>query len=225
MTIGGTDGNELTDEIAIPAAGLTGFSIQLTNEAGITSGDATQYRIDLIPDHPPTAQLIYPERLQELYTLKAKPTVAFVAGDDYGLAQITLCYRIVQESDDAGTSDTSTNSAPAPAPKKIEMDLGAGHPLNLQRRYEWDLAAVQPPLTEGTTVEYWMEARDGNNVTGPGIGESEHHTIKVVSDIEKKAEVMNRLMDSLSTITDISQNQEKVNKDLGDAIQGKQDKK
>jgi hypothetical protein len=70
-------------------------------------------------------------------------------------------------------------------------------------------------------VEYWMQARDANNVTGPGIGESEHHTIKVVSEIEKKAEVMNRLMDSLSTITDISQNQQKINQDLGNIIQGK----
>jgi hypothetical protein len=222
MAIAGADGNELTDEIAIPAAGLTGFSIQLTNEAGITSGDATQYRIDLIPDHPPTAQLISPERLQELYTLKAKPTIVYAASDDYGLAQITLCYRVVEESDEAAGGDTPAGGAPAPAPKRIEMtDLGTTRPLTFQGQYQWDLAAVRPPLTEGTTVEYWMQARDANNVTGPGLGESEHHTIKVVSEIEKKAEVMNRLMDSLSTITDISQNQQKINQDLGNIIQGK----
>jgi hypothetical protein len=84
------------------------------------------------------------------------------------------------------------------------------------------LAAVQPPLAEETTLEYWMEAEDANNVTGPGVSDSEHHTIKIASDLEKKAEVMNRLMDSLSSITDISQNQEKINKDLGEVIQGKQ---
>jgi len=216
LTIGGPDGNDLTGEIDIPASGLTGFSIQLTNEAGITSGDETQYRIDLIPDRPPTIQLTYPERLQELYTLKAKPTIAFVASDDYGLAKIALCYRILQEQ------DTTTDAAPAlPEAKRIEMDLGSGHPLNMKNRYEWDVAAIQPPITEGTTLEYWMEAEDANNVTGPGVSDSEHHTIKIVSVIEKKAEVFNRLMDSLSTITDISHNQEKINKDLGEVIQGK----
>jgi hypothetical protein len=95
----------------------------------------------------------------------------------------------------------------------------------MKNRYEWDLAALQPRLVEGNTLEYWIEAQDANNVTGPGVGASEHHTIKIVSDIEKKAEVMNRLMDSLSTITDISKNQEKINQDLGEAIQGKPEKK
>src|SRR5277367_1182603 len=84
---------------------------------------------------------------------------------------------------------------PLPEPKRIEMDLGDGLPQNLQRRYTLDLSTIKPPLTEGTTIEYWMEARDANDVTGPGIGESEHHTIKVVSEVEKKAEVMRRLME------------------------------
>ncbi len=218
LTIGGTDGNELTATIDIPATGLTGFSIQLTNQAGITSGDETQYRIDLIPDHPPTVQLTYPERLQELYTLKAKPTIAFVASDDYGLAKVALCYRVVQD-----TEATADPSAPQPPAKRIEMDIGQGHPQNMKNRYVWDLAGIQPPVAEEMTLEYWMEAEDANNVTGPGVTDSEHHTIKIVSDIEKKAEVMNRLMDSLSSITDISQSQEKINQDLGTIIQGKQD--
>ena len=220
LTIGGPDGNELIGQIDIPATGLTAFSVQLTNQAGITSGDETQYRVDIIPDHPPTVQLTYPERLQELYTLKAKPTIAFVASDDYGLAKVALCYRMVQDR-----TPSADPNAPPPPPKRIEMEMGDGHPHDMKNRYVWDLAGIQPPVAEGTTLEYWMEAEDTNTVTGPGISDSEHHTIKVVSDIEKKAEVMNRLMDSLSSITDISQNQEKINKDLGDLIQGKQDKK
>ena len=225
LTIGGTDPNDVTGEIAIPAAGLTAFSIEITNQAGIVSGAETQYRIDLIPDHPPTVDLTYPERLQELYTLKAKPNIGFVANDDYGLVKVSLCYRLVQDQDNNAPVDANAKAPPEVPAKIIEMDLGKGHPLNMKNRYQWDLAAIKPPLVEGNTVEYWMEAEDGNNVTGPGIGDSEHHTIKIVSEIEKKAEVMNRLVDSLSTITDISENQEKINKDLGDVIQGKPDTK
>jgi hypothetical protein len=216
LQIGGTDDKDLTGSIDIPAEGLTGFSIALKNEAGITSGDETQYRIDLIPDHPPSIQLTYPERLQELETLKAKPTIAFAATDDYGLAKVFLCYRVVPAQDAA----TDASAPPQPV-NKIEMVLGSDHPLAMKNRYEWDIAAIQPPVAEETTLEYWMEAEDANNVTGPGVSDSEHHTLKIVSEIEKRAEVMNRLMDSLSTITDISQNQEKINHDLGDVIQGK----
>jgi hypothetical protein len=88
--------------------------------------------------------------------------------------------------------------------------------------YALDLSAIKPPLTEGTTVEYWMEAQDANNISGPGVTESEHHTIKVVSELEKAAELMSRAEEALTVISDINDRQAVVNKDLGSAIQGKQ---
>ena len=223
LAVGGADANDLQGEIAIPAQRLTGFSMELTNEAGITSGDDTQYRIDLIPDHPPTIQLTYPERLQELFTLKAKPAIAFVASDDYGLAKVTLCYRIVPSQDPA--DDTGAAPPPPAPPVRIEMNMGQGHPLNLKDGYPWDLAAVRPALAEGQTLEYWMEAEDANDVTGPGITESEHHTIKLVSEVEKKADVMSRLMDNFSVITELERDSKKIHHDLGTAIQGTTDNK
>jgi hypothetical protein len=225
LTIGGSDNTDLTGKFDIPASGLTGFSIQITNQAGISSGDETQYRIDLIPDRPPMIQLTYPERLQELATIKAKPTIAFVASDDYGLAKVFLCYRIIQDQDQvsANTDDTGT-APPPPPPKKIEMDLGGKLPLTMKNRYTLVLANIKPPLVEETVIEYWMEARDANDITGPGISDSEHHTIKIVSDLEKKVEINSRLMESLSALTDVSQHQETINQDLGAVIQGKPEK-
>lgn len=221
LAIGGKDGNELTGEIDIPADKLTGFSIQLTNEAGVTSGDETQYRIDLIPDHPPAIQLTAPEGLQELYTLKAKPNIAFIATDDYGLAKVTLCYRFVHEQDDTVVTDPNA-APPAPAPpNRIVMEIGPGHPLTLKNRYVFDLSTLKPPVSEGMTLEYWMEAEDANTVTGPGIGSSEHHVIKVVSEAEKKAEIMNRMMDDLSVVTELQEHEAKINQDLGTAIEGR----
>ena len=222
LTISGADGTELTGEIAIPADKLTGFSIQLTNVAGVTSGDETQYRIDLIPDHPPTVQLTAPERLQELYTLKAKPKIAFTATDDYGLAKATLCYRFVRDQDETVAADSDT-PAPAPLPPtQIPMDLGTGHPLTFNGSYVLDLSALKPPVTEGMSIEYWLEAEDGNNVTGPGVGASEHHVIKVVSEAEKKAEVMNRMDDALSVVNELQDHESKINDNLGSTIQGRQ---
>ncbi len=227
LTIGGTDDNDLTGEIDIPADKLTGFSIQLTNVAGVTSGDETQYRIDLIPDHPPVVQLTAPERLQELYTLKAKPKIAFTATDDYGVAKATLCYRFVRDQDDTTVTDAGVTNpdAPAPAPvppTRIPMDIGAGHPLTYNGTYVLDLSAIKPTVTEGMIIEYWIEAEDANNITGPGVGSSEHHVIKVVSEAEKKAEVMNRMDDALSVVNELQDHESKINQNLGDAIQGRQ---
>jgi hypothetical protein len=226
LTIGGADGNDLTGEIDIPADKLTGFSIQLTNVAGVTSGDETQYRIDLIPDHPPSVELTEPDRLQEMVTLKAKPKIVYNATDDYGVASATLCYRFVKDSDDT-SGDTTDVNAPAPAPippTRIPMDLGTGtgHPLNFNGTYTLDIAAIKPPVTEGMTIEYWMEAADANNVTGPGVGASEHHVIKVVSEAEKKAEIMNRMDDNFSVVNELQDHEDKINQNLGQAIQGRQ---
>jgi hypothetical protein len=199
--------------------------MQLTNEAGVTSGDETQYRIDLIPDHPPTIQLTFPERLQELDTLKAKPNIVFVATDDYGLAKVRLCYRFVHDEDDSNAATDTDTNAPPPPPSPatvIPMDIGTGHPLTLKKSYVFDLAAIKPPVTEGMTIEYWMEAEDANNVTGPGVGESEHHVIKVVSEAEKKAEIMNRMDDYLSVVKELQDHQDKINHDLGTATQNRQ---
>ncbi len=223
LTITGANSDDLSTEIDIPATGLTGFTLQLTNEAGVTSGDETQYRIDIVPDQAPAIQLTYPERLQELYTLKAKVLLAFVASDDYGLAKVDLCYRIIQDQD--ATVDASGNPIPPPPPSRIHMDMGQGHPLNMKNRYEWVLADVKPPLTEGTTLEYWMEASDANNVTGPGVGESEHHIIKVVSVADKMAEINQRLLDNLSAVSTEVSDETDLNNRLGNLIQGKTDDK
>jgi hypothetical protein len=85
-----------------------------------------------------------------------------------------------------------------------------------------DLSALKPPVTEGMTIEYWVEAQDGNNVTGPGVGASEHHVIKVVSEAEKKAEVMNRMDDALSVVNELQDHETKINDNLGSTIQGRQ---
>ncbi len=222
LTIGGTSDNELTGEIDIPVDKLTAFSIQLTNEAGVTSGDQTQYRIDLIPDRPPTVDLTAPEGLQELYTLKAKPNLAFIATDDYGVAKLTLCYRFVKDQDDTTTdADTSTTPPPAVPPTRIPLDLAGSLPVTYKGHYVYDLAAIKPPITEGMTIEYWIEAQDANNVTGPGISESEHHVIKVVSAAEKSADVMNRLDDKFSVIKEEQDHELLINNNLGQSIQNR----
>ena len=226
LAISGPDSKILDGSIDIPAADLTGFSIQLTDQAGITSGDETQYQIDLIPDHPPVVQITLPERLEELYTLKAKPHIVYTATDDYGIFTMNLCYRVVMDDSDASAPlDANGNpiTPPIVPPTRIPLDLGQGHPLNFQGTYDLDLAGLKPAVHEEESIEYWIEAQDGNNVTGPGVGESEHHVIKLVTPAEKNAEIMDRTLSILSGLHDTEEVQSRIHSDLNSTLGGKSD--
>jgi hypothetical protein len=74
---------------------------------------------------------------------------------------------------------------------------------------------------EGNAVEYWIEVHDGNNVTGPGKVQSDRYRAKIVSELEKRADLMNRLSDQLGTIDVVAQDQEKLNQNLGSLVHEK----
>ena len=91
----------------------------------------------------------------------------------------------------------------------------------MKRRYEWKISDVLPGLPEGSVVEYWLEAEDNNNVTGPGLGSSDRQLIKIVSEAEKRADLLNRASDYLGSISDVVNDQEKLNRNLGVIIRAK----
>ncbi len=105
--------------------------------------------------------------------------------------------------------------------KVVEMELTGQEALPLKRRYEWKIGAFSPLLAEGTKLEFWVEAEDNNNVTGPGIGMSEHQFAKVVSESEKRSDLLNRAGDYLGSISDVAGDQEKLNRNLGVIIREK----
>jgi len=204
------NGTELTGVVDVPAKGLVGLSIRLQDEYGIQSKGETVYPIDLILDKEPVVRITWPDRKEELATQQAKILVAFEAADDFGVAKIFLRYKI----------DTVENAAE----KSIEMDLSKENPeelRNVRRRYEFDLGALRPTALEGSNIEYWVEVQDGNNVTGPGVVSSDRFRVRIVSEIEKRADLMNRLNDQLGAIDFVAEDQEKLSQALGAMIHGK----
>jgi hypothetical protein len=103
----------------------------------------------------------------------------------------------------------------------MDLDLGGEQPQKLRRRFEWKLSDFKPLLAEGTRLEYWIEAEDNNNATGPGIGSSEHQYLKIVSIEEKRADLLNRAGDYLGSVSDVAADQEKLNQSLGQIIREK----
>jgi hypothetical protein len=195
---------ELVAEFAIPPKGLTGFSIDMLDTAGMQSRDPAIYRIDVVPDRPPKVRVSYPDRREELVTRQAVQPIGFEAGDDFRISSVRLRYR-VGESEEAEI-------------RTIELDPGTNAVKQMKNVYPWSIRDFQPPLLEGTRIEFWIEVTDNNDVTGPGVGATEHQLLRVVSENEKRADLLNRAGDFLGTINDVTGDQEKLNFTLGTFI-------
>ena len=198
---------EVQVSIPITSEAVTGFSIHLEDKYGFRSKDDAVYRLEVLPDRAPVVRITYPERKEDLITQRATVLIGFEAVDDFAVKQLFLRYTV-----DGGEE------------KGIELTLETPSRA-LRRRYDWKVGALNPKPPEGATLEYWIEARDNNNVTGPGIGTSEHFTAKVVSDAEKRADLLNRVGDSIGAIGEAANDQEKLNQRLGDIIQGRPERK
>ena len=199
---------EAVAEIQIPTNSLAGFSVHLFDRDGFESRDDAIYRIDLLPDKAPVVRITYPDRKEEMITTRATVLVGFEALDDFAIQKVFLKYRV--EGGDE---------------KAVEMVLEDTTLRSLRRRYDWKVGALKPAAAVGQSLEYWIEVQDNNNVTGPGIGSSEHYVAKVVSDDEKRADLMNRVGDYIGSVGDVAKDQETLNKRLGNVILGRPEQK
>jgi hypothetical protein len=193
-----SNAKEAHGEIPIPKEGLTGFSLKLVDDNGIASRETALYRIDIVPDLPPTIKITRPGS-DEVATAGATEVIAFVADDDFGVASVLLHYMVNDSKE-----------------KVIEFDLAGANPRHLERRFEWSLATLK--LAPGGIIDYWMEAVDANNVTGPGKGVTDHAEIKIVTDDEKRTELTSRMNDAIGSLDEVSQSEDDLSQKLGTQI-------
>jgi len=200
LVVASNQPREIVGAIPIPAAGLTGFLIEMVDSDGMSSRDPVVYPVETVLDKPPTIRLLAPVRKEELVTRAATVRLGFLAEDDLGVARVWLRYRV-------GNLETApTNS--------VELDLGGVNTARLERDYPWKMASLSPPPALGERVEYWLEAADHNNVTGPGLGASEHQLLRVVTPEEKRADLLTRAGDYLGTIGDMAGDQERLSENV-----------
>lgn len=212
MTVDANDPHRVSAEVPIPLK-TTAFYLTLRDTNGLTSKDPAIYRLDVVPDKPPTVKVTFPTRREELVTRIATVLIGFDAADDFGIAKLALKYKI---------DDGPEESIPLEIAQKERSQPTAVH-----ARYTFKLSRLTPPSAtqptlEGSTVEYWLEAEDNNTISGPGRGISEHYSAKVVTEAEKKAEIFARFGASYQDIEHGTEQEEKLHKDLGDVILEKQ---
>jgi hypothetical protein len=207
MIVDPANPRSLSGEFTVPVSGMNGFSILMVDTEEMESRDAAVYRVEIIPDRPPQVRVIEPDRKEELVTRTAALRFNITLQDDFGVATVRLHYKVTLfEPGDEQVLELRPNEI-----DRLLLDPRAGG-------FDWDLTRLRPPIIEGTLIEYWFEAVDNNDATGPGIGRSEHQLLRVVSYAEKLADAWNRASDSLSGIEDVTEDQERANKNLGTII-------
>lgn len=196
--------SQLSCEITVPAKGLTGFALHMVDADGMASRDPAVYHIETVPDKAPTVRMTSPDRKEELVTRQGLLVVGFDAVDDFHITKARLRYKV--------------NDGENAEVRSVELDLSGAVAPRVQRRYEWKMSDVAAVLSYDTRIEFWMEVEDNNDVTGPGGGASDHQLARIVSDDEKRADLLNRAGDFLGAIGDMAVDQERLNQNLGALI-------
>ncbi len=197
-------------EFAVPSERLQGFSIHLMDELGIESKDEALYRIDVKPDAPPKITISRPDRPEQLATARKSVEIAGSVSDDFGVSKVILHYQV--DKLDAGKA------------RSLEIPMDQQGSADIKLKYDWLLAKLQPVAPEGSTIEFWLEARDYNTVSAPdGVGHSfsDHFTIKVVSQAQLEPELRGRFNEAFGQIDNVAKDQQTLSDLLRDVLVGR----
>lgn len=157
--------------------------VRLADQDGIGPQPAPAFNLVLTEDRKPVVALDGPRR-KETVTLRAEVAVAVAASDDYGLAELALRSRIVPGTAAAPAPDAAPDAAPEEWTVLAPFADVAGQTATRRAT----TVAVAKLAKPGDLLVLVGRALDANDVTGPGVGESQPLELKVVSEGELRQE-------------------------------------
>ncbi|MCX8116596.1 MAG: DUF4175 domain-containing protein [Desulfobacterota bacterium] len=175
-------GDRLTGTLVILSPGT--YSIKVKDPFGFENPSPIPYRVRLIPDRYPEAEILSPGQDLEVTGEEILPLL-FSARDDFGITAIRLSYQL-------GGIERFVQLALPQNPRFIGPET-----------YRWDLSSLS--LMPGDRVIYRLEVSDNDSISGPKWGYSKTFTLKVRDErarIEREGwemeEIASRLLDLLA---------------------------
>jgi hypothetical protein len=189
-------------EIPIPPQGLTGLSIRLVNEENLPSANDPVYRVNITTDMPPTVDILEPKSEKKTVLPGDMVAVRYRARDDYKLEKLSLCYVILRPNAEGELVPEGQETIPLTIPKDA---------TTMEGDYVWDLGIFVPALTEGCSVNFWIEASDYFTLYKSDRPASRKMILSVVSPEEKQAELVAEMEKAAREIERLSERQRKSN--------------
>ena len=193
------DPKRLQGSFKISTNQFTGFKVHLTSTEGMDSAEGSVYRVDWLRDMPPKIKIVYPKRQEELATRSARFLIKYEVEDRFGVDSVRLYYQVNEGNSKAVTIN----------------DVKA---KEIVSSYDWKLRNLDPALKAGDLVTYWLEAYDANQQTV--AGRSQSLTLRIVSDGEKRRELLSRAADLLGRVELVADEEELLSEQLRELIRG-----
>ncbi len=161
--------------------GTAQYSFQLQGQNQLRNQKPGVYAIRAIKDQKPSLRLYSPSRVQIDATPSAVVPIRALIQDDYGIAGVSLRYRL-----SGAEADQEYSLVPPQLVGETGSSrLAAYYPLEIGQLQLPDEAGVARPLAEGDTLEYFLVASDFQATSAgdpiPNEGETQRYHVDVVS--------------------------------------------
>ncbi len=173
------------------------FTVEMFNEAGHSDPNPRVNRIHVLPDGPPTVQLLKPPP-ESTSAPGTDVPVIIRAGDDHGLGRLWLELKTQQAAPDTNPSEAAEREpAGQTPPERVRQwtTLDGGTAVLRQHRLELGPGRIKP----GQTLLVRAVARDQRNFSelgrnlGPQETASGWHTIRIVPQQSQSAATLEQL--------------------------------
>jgi hypothetical protein len=175
------------------------YYISITDADGLTNSDPIRWTINAIADQPPKVSITEPGKNITLGSDMNIP-LQIDAQDDHGIASLILNYQVEGQE------------------KKTTISLGNynGRQGDISLKYAWNLMPIQ--LFPDDVLEYYAEAADADNVTGPNISRSQIWTARFPSLYETFKQTEAEQQKQESDMEDTLKKQDDAKKAVDDII-------
>ncbi|MFO0584996.1 MAG: DUF4175 family protein [Anaeromyxobacter sp.] len=166
-----TGGRDLAGKLLVDSAGT--YRFRFLDGRGKPVAEGPKIPIAVEADEAPVVRITSPEREVEVDP-GAVVRVQWQAEDDVGLGEIAL-----------------VTKAPGRAAEKREVLRAAGGARRERGEKLLDLAPER--LGEGEALTYWVEAQDGDTISGPKKSASETHVVRIYSEADHRRKLVEQV--------------------------------
>jgi hypothetical protein len=200
------DGDAATGSFHLRKDGA--YHVDLLSAEGVRSVNPVTYALKVLPDMPPSIDLIEPGKNVDIDGTMRLPLLIGVA-DDYGFSKLILHYRL----------SASRYEKPGDAFTSITLPLPAARGGDVEVPYTWNLTSLS--LVPEDEVSYYAEVFDNDVITGPKSARTAVFTVRLPSLEEafaradrKQEDATDDLQKSLSEAEDIKKQMQDVRREM-----------
>ena len=169
-----SDGKSLTAQFTVKES--KPFWFDLLDTEGFRSQEIVRFDVRATRDEAPRVVVDDPSQDRDVPAAAVIPLKISV-DDDFGIHLVRLVYKVAN----GGSEPSSEVVVP------LAEGIAPGGPVatdkHLDVTYRWDLAAI-PGLQPGSTITFFAEGRDFDNLKGPNIGKSREIRLRIVTEEE-----------------------------------------